>query len=257
MAKIKIDGIEVKYMVYGDKGRDVILLHGWGQNIEMMAYIATFLKDHFKVYVMDLPGFGESEEPNEAFGIPEYSTWLKHFNDHFHIEEPILIGHSFGARIAFDYAYRYPVRRMCLTGAAGLRPKRTLAWYIKTYTYKLGKKILSIGPFKVYLKKLQDNMGSEDYKNASETMRRVLVKTVNYDVRDLLPKIDTETLLVFGDKDEATPLWMGKEIERLMPDCALVVFENDDHYAYFHQYKRFDLVLDAFLKRDYINVEDR
>ncbi len=257
MAKIEIDGIDVRYMIYGDKGRDVILLHGWGQNIEMMAYIAAFLKDHFKVYVMDLPGFGQSQTPPYAYGIPEYSLWLRHFCDHFMISDPIIIAHSFGARIAFEYAYHYPVHRMCLTGAAGLRPRRGLMWYIKTYTYKLGKKILSLGPFKVYLKKLQDNMGSEDYKNASGVMREILVKTVNYDVRELLGGIKTETLLVFGEKDEATPLWMGKEIERLMPDCALVIFEGDDHYAYFHQAQRFNLVLDAFLKRDYTNDDDR
>jgi hypothetical protein len=36
-----------------------------------------------------------------------------------------------------------------------------------------------------------------------------------------------------------------------MPDAALVIFENDDHYAYIHQAQRFLLVLDAFLRSDY------
>lgn len=254
MAKIKVDGIEVRYMVYGDKGKDVILLHGWGQNIEMMAYIANFLSAHFKVYALDLPGFGQSEEPDHAFSPEDYSVWLKHFSDELGIKDPIIIGHSNGARIAFCYAYRYPVRKMCLTGAAGLRPKHGLKWYIKTYSFKLGKKILSFGPLKVYLKKLQDNMGSTDYRNAKGVMRETLVKAVNYDVRDILPKIDVETLLVFGEKDEATPLYMGQEIEKLMPNAALVVFEGEDHYAYFNEAYRFNMVLDAFLKRDY---EDR
>ena len=63
--------------------------------------------------------------------------------------------------------------------------------------------------------------------------------------------INPETLLVFGDKDNATPIYMGKIMEKLMPNAALVIFENDDHFAYFHQADRFNRVLDAFLKVDY------
>ena len=63
--------------------------------------------------------------------------------------------------------------------------------------------------------------------------------------------IKAETLLVFGSNDEATPVEKGKIMEKLMPDATLVVFENDDHYAYFHEAQRFNLVLDAFLRSDY------
>ena len=71
------------------------------------------------------------------------------------------------------------------------------------------------------------------------------------DLKDLLKDVKAETLLVFGENDEATPVEKGKMMEKLMPDAALVIFENDDHYAYFHQPQRFCLVLDAFLRRDY------
>ncbi|MBQ2509289.1 MAG: alpha/beta hydrolase, partial [Erysipelotrichaceae bacterium] len=74
---------------------------------------------------------------------------------------------------------------------------------------------------------------------------------VNDDLKDILPEIDTETLLVFGENDEATPVEKGRMMEKLMPDAALVIFENDDHYAYIHQAQRFLLVLDAFLRSDY------
>ncbi len=250
MSEIVIDSIKVRYMRYGDHGRDVLLLHGWGQNLEMMAYIAAFLSKDFKVTSLDLPGFGKSEEPYRAFSVEDYSEWLRKFNEALDIKEPIIIAHSFGCRIAFHYAYKYPVRRMCLTGAAGLKESHGPLWYFRTYAYKAAKKVLSIGPFKPLLRKLQDNVGSADYKSAKGIMRETFVKVVNDDVKDLLPRIDVETLLVFGDKDEATPLSQGKMMEKLLPDSALVVFEGADHYAYFYEAERFNRVLAAFLKRD-------
>ena len=82
-------------------------------------------------------------------------------------------------------------------------------------------------------------------------MRSTFVKIVNEDLKPLLKDIDAETLLVFGEKDDVTPVSKGKMMEELMPNAALVIFEDDDHFAYFHQAQRFNMVLDAFLRSDY------
>ena len=251
MSEIVIDDIKLHYEKYGDKGRPVILLHGWGQNTEMMAFIGEFLKSHFTVYNIDFPGFGLSDEPKEAWGSEDYSEFLRKFANEFGIEDPIIIAHSFGCRVALQYAYRYPVHKMVLTGAAGVRDDRGIDYYAKVYGYKLGKKILSLKPFEKYKDRFIKNAGSEDYRNSGGVMRSTFVKVVNEDLKPLLKDIKTETLLVFGSNDEATPVEKGKIMEKLMPDAALVVFENDDHYAYFHEAQRFNLVLDAFLRSDY------
>ena len=249
MAKIEIKDVLLNYEIKGEKGRSVILLHGWGQNIAMMDYIATFLAPHFIVYNMDLPGFGESTEPKYAWSVLDYVEFLHEFVEEFKIEEPVLIGHSFGCRIALLYAYRYPVFKMVLTGAAGIKPKRSIRYYISVYSYKLGKIILK--PFKGLSDRFRKNAGSSDYQNASDVMKGILIQAVNFDITPYLKDIETETLLVFGDKDDSTPLYMGKIMEEKMKDAALVVFENDDHFAYFHQGDRFNLVLEAFLKKYY------
>ena len=140
---------------------------------------------------------------------------------------------------------------MVLTGAAGVRDKRGIDYYAKVYTYKLGKKIMSLKPFEKYRDSLMKNAGSEDYRNSSGVMRSTFVKIVNEDLTPLLKDIKAETLLVFGENDDATPVEKGKLMEKLMPDAALVIFENDDHFAYFHQAQRFNMVLDAFLRSDY------
>lgn len=249
MSQIKIKDLDVYYEQKGEHGKDVILLHGWGQNTIMMDYIATFLSNHFKVHNIDFPGFGKSEEPKEAWSNEDYVEMLKEFVDENNINNPILIGHSFGCRVALYYAYKYPVYKMVLTGAAGIIAKHDLKWYFKVYTYKLGKLILK--PFKGLSEKLRTNAGSEDYKNSSEVMKGTLVKCVNFDITPYLKDIEPETLLVFGENDTATPLWMGKKMEESMLNATLVTFENDDHFAYFHQGDRFNRVLDAFLKVDY------
>lgn len=249
MSFIKLKDINVYYEKSGKSGKDVILLHGWGQNTIMMDYIAQFLKNHFVVYNIDLPGFGKSEEPKGPYSIDDYVELLKEFVDLNKIDNPILISHSFGCRIALLYAYKYPVNKMVLTGAAGIVAPHSLEWYFKVYTYKAGKLLLK--PFKNLSEKLKANAGSSDYKNASEVMKATLVKAVNFDISPYLKDIKPETLLVFGEKDEATPLWMGQKMEKEMKDATLVIFENDDHFAYFHQGDRFNRVLDAFLRRDY------
>ena len=251
MSLKRIGDIDLYYECYGLKGRPVLLLHGWGQNCEMMAFIGEFLKSHFIVYNFDLPGFGQSSDPPETWGTEDYCLFLRRFCEEEGIEDPIIIGHSFGCRIALQYAYRYPVHKMVLTGAAGIRDKRGVDYYAKVYTYKLGKKVLSLKPFEKYRDHFMKNAGSDDYRNASGVMRTSFVKIVNEDLTGILRDIPCETLLVFGENDDATPVEKGKKMEKLMPNAALVIFENDDHYAYFHQANRFCLVLDAFLRSDY------
>jgi len=251
VSNIVIDDINLHYEKKGTKGKAVVLLHGWGQNTQMMEFISDFLCKHFVVYNIDFPGFGLSDEPKETWGVIDYMEFLHSFLVKKKVDKPIFIAHSFGCRVALRYAYKYGAYKMVLTGAAGIRDDRGLDWYIKTYTYKLGKKILSLKPFEKYKEEFQNKAGSTDYKNATGVMRSTFVKVVNDDVKDILKDIDIETLLVFGEKDEATPVSKGKLMEKLMPNAALVIFENDDHYAYINEAYRFNKVLEAFLGKDY------
>lgn len=241
-----IDGLNIYVEKSGRRGKPVILLHGWGQNTQMMEFIARFLQKHFVVYNLDLPGFGQSDEPDKPWGVMEYTDFLYHFCQKNKIDNPILIGHSFGCRIAIRFAYKYKASKLILTGAAGIRDKRTIVWYIKTYSYKLAKQL-----FPTVAKMYSEKVGSEDYKNTTGIMRQTFVKCVNDDIKPILKDIKNETLLVFGSDDEATPLSKGKEMEKLMRNATLIVFEDDNHFAYINQAIRFNAVIDAFLKEDY------
>ncbi len=246
-----INGINTAYIEAGN-GNDVILLHGWGQNKEMMQMIFDHLKNRFHVYALDFPGFGESDEPPVAWGVEDYELFLEDFIHENGIQKPILIGHSFGCRVAIRYAAKNQdnVKKMCLTGAAGIRPKHGLDWQIRTKAYKAGKWFLKVTGQNEKLEQMQKNAGSEDYRNAKGIMKPTFVKVVNDDVSPILKDVKCSVLLVWGENDTAAPLWMGKQMEKEMADAGLAVFEGDDHWAYWHQAARFNAVLDIFLKGD-------
>lgn len=230
-----ISSCRIHYDIQGN-GPVMVLLHGWGQNMMMMQFIQDYFKRRYTVVNMDLPGFGESDEPIEAWGIYEYTNMLKAFLDQQKLHDPILVAHSFGARIALRYAYLYPVSKMILTGAAGIKKKHGLQYYMKVYAYKLRKRFQP-----------NNSMGSPDFVSASPIMKGVLVRSVEEDIRPLLKSISCETLLVWGEEDEATPLWMGRVMEKEMMHATLVTLEEDDHFAYFHQPKRFLAIMEYFL----------
>lgn len=241
MSKVIIDSIESYYTIKG-QGQPVVLLHGWGQNTQMMDFIQDYLSNRFKVLNLDFPGHGLSGLPPKAYSVDDYEIWLEELLKIEHIENPIIIGHSFGCRVAIVYASKNKVNKLVLTGGAGIKDKISLDKQIKTKLYKVGKKLAPN-----LAKKYADKVGSSDYKNASGVMRGTFVKVVNQDLTNLLPLIKCETLLVWGDKDDATPLWMGKKMEKLIPNAGLAIFNGQGHFAYFYQPQRFLRVLDAFL----------
>ncbi len=248
--EVIINDVKVHYEKTGNKGTAVILLHGWGQNTEMMKPVADHLSEHFTVYNLDFPGFGLSDTPKVKWGVPEYSDMLAKFINEFNIESPILIGHSFGVRVAIYYAKDYPVSKMVFTGGAGILPKRGLKYYLRTYTYKAAKAVLSLPGLSKVKEKMMKNAGSEDYKALSGPMKESFVAIVNQDLTPYLKDIKCEVLLIWGEHDDATPLWMGQVMEKEIPNAGLAIFENEGHYAYWNQMQRFLNVVDIFLEED-------
>ena len=97
---------------------------------------------------------------------------------------------------------------------------------------------------------LKKMFGSEDYRSISGVLRDSFVRIVNEDLSGILKEVKVPCLLIWGDKDDATPLWMGKLMEKEMKDAGLVIFENEGHYAYWNQIQRFNKIVDVFLEKD-------
>lgn len=254
--KITVHGTEINYIVDGN-GTDVILLHGWGQNIAMMQPVHDHLKQFHRVWTLDFPGFGDSPEPPTAWDTYEYTVMLAAFIEKMEITKPTLMGHSFGGRVAIIYAgQQHPVEKVVLFDAAGVKPKRGLDYYVRVYSYKFGKKVMSLPGLTQLKSRFQAQAGSADYQNASPIMKQVLSKVVNQDLQHLMPNISVPVLLIWGELDDATPVSDAQVMEAKMPNAGLVVLPGVGHYAYLERLPQVLTILDSFLgnqRKDEIN----
>lgn len=248
--EIKISGINLYYTKSGS-GPDLILMHGWGCSSVTVASIARIAAESHTVYSIDFPGFGRSSEPNTVWGIEDYTRMLRDFVEKTGITDPTLIGHSFGGRIAILYSSKYPVDKVVLVDAAGIKPKRSLKYYFKVYSFKAMRKIVPIlmGKEKgeAYLDAQRAKRGSSDYKNSTPKMRAIMSKVVNEDLKHCMPAIKAPTLLIWGENDTATPLRDAQIMEKLIPGAALVSFAGCGHYSFLDNPIQFAAVLRSFL----------
>lgn len=255
MQKI-IDNIKVNYIDEGN-GKNVLLLHGWGANIQTMLPIFNILKSKCRVVALDLPGFGESDEPKESWNSFDYADFVKKFMDELNLDDVILFGHSHGGRISIILSSQYQnqIRKLVLIDSAGLIPKRSYKYYFKVYSFKLLKKcyltFVSGKNKEEKLEKFYKKYGSTDYKAANGVMRQTMVRVINDDLANLLPSIKAPTLLIWGENDEDTPVYMGKIMEKNIKDSGLIVFEGAGHYSYIDCYAKFKAVIEVFLKDEF------
>ncbi len=239
------NNIKIRYTDEGS-GKAIVLLHGWGQNIEMMQPINVNLESFRKV-IIDFPGFGESDEPDVVWNVDNYVEFLHSFLNYLEIEKPILIGHSFGCRVAIKYACKYDVEKMVFTGAAGIKPKRGFSYYLRVYSYKTAKLFLKLPFLKKYESSVKSYFGSSDYKSTSGVMRGTFINVVNEDLTTYLNKIKCPVLLLWGESDDSTPIKDAYKMEKLIVDCALVKLKGT-HYAYLENIDYFNIVVKEFVK---------
>ena len=248
---IKINGLKFHYTVQGS-GSPIILMHGWGCNLTTLASIEKGAVENHTVYNVDFPGFGESQEPTEVWGVEKYTQLIEEFVKLKNIENPILLGHSFGGRVGILYSSRNQIKKLILVDAAGVKPRRSLKYYFKVYTYKMGKRLMPLIYGKDGAQKRIEEMrakrGSSDYNNASPMMRAILSKVVNEDLKHCMPKITAPTLLIWGENDTATPLRDAQIMEKLIPDAGLVSFPGCGHYSFLDNPIQFAAVLRSFIK---------
>lgn len=240
---MNINDVYVNYIQYGNKkGKDVVLLHGWGQNIEMMNPIGKGLESNYHITVIDLPGFGSSCEPSYAYTIYDYYEVVCELLTKLNINNPVMIGHSFGGRVAIVYAAKKKVSKLVLLSAPYRRSTKRNTFKVKVL--KFLKKVPVIKELESYMK---TKIGSLDYRNASPMMRNILVNVVNEDLTGYLKQIDAPTLLIWGDLDTAVPICDAKYAESIMKDAGLVIYEGCSHYAYLERINQTISVLKSFL----------
>lgn len=231
-------GKNVYYEITGDKGSWIVFLHGWGGSVDSFSVVAKNFKNN-RCLNLDFPPFGKSEEMAEIWVLEDYVDMLKSLIDNLEITKLKIVAHSFGGRVAilFSSLYNDIVDRIILVDSAGIKPKKGLVIRFKILKHKFLKRL----GFK------QKNKGSEDYKVLSDKMKKTFVNIVNRHLEPECVKINCPTLIIFGEKDKATPVYMAKKLNVLIKDSAVIIFKNAGHFAYLDNFYEFILISKNFL----------
>lgn len=240
----RIDDININYIDYGNKNGEVLVfLHGWGQNIEMMKPLAEKLKKTNRIIIIDLPGFGQSEEPKRVYTIYDYVNVINELLNQLDVKKPSLIGHSFGGKISLLYASINEVNKLVVMGSPYDVEIKTQSFKVKVL--KALKKIPLLNKLENFAKK---RLGSTDYKNASLMMRNVLTQHVNLSIVSELSKISCPTLIIWGTLDAAVDIEAAYRLEKLIKNAGLVIYQGNTHYAYLERLDQTSKVLKTFFE---------
>lgn len=244
--KLKVKDVNVNYVFYDNDSKiNLVYLHGWGQNIEMMEPIAKPFEKKYNVLIIDLPGFGLSDEPKEVWSVYDYAEVVNEIVKKHNIEDPILIGHSFGGKVTLAYATKYETKKIVLLASPYRKSIKKPS--MKTKILKSLKKVPVLNKLEGFAKK---HIGSTDYRNASEKMRQILVKHVNLDISEEVKSIKCPAVLIWGTNDTEVPYEDAIYLEKIMQNAGLVTYEGCTHYAYIERVKQTINILKSFIGSD-------
>lgn len=247
-----INDFNVYYEKYGSGKENILILPGWGDNRKTFDYLIDYFKDSFNIYIIDYPGFGKSSFPNKDLTMDDYVNLVIDFMKVNNIDNPIIIAHSFGGRIAISLSGKMNVKikKIILIDSAGIKPKKTFSQKLKQFVYKTLKKFKYILPKKYkekYITFLIRLFGSSDFKNLDRNIRKTFINIVNTDLKDYLKYIKSPTLLIWGLNDYDTPLKDAYTMEKEIPDSGLVVLENASHFSYLDYPNYVNCIVNEFL----------
>lgn len=201
----------------------VVALHGWGRSGADFSAIVSGLD----AVAPHLPGFGGADEPPAVWGTGDYAELVAEAIRPF--GPVVILGHSFGGRVAVRLAARHPelVRALVLTGVPLLRPVSTSRPKLE---YRIVRALAKRGILpESALEKQRQKYGSRDYKAASGTMRGVMVRTVNEDYAADLALVRVPVRMVWGENDTEAPMALGRSASELIDGATFRVVEGGGH----------------------------
>ena len=246
----KYKDIEIYYETYGNSKKSILILPGWGNTRDTFNNIINLLKDKYKIYIIDYPFFGNSPLPNKELTIYDYSELIYNFIKHNNINNPIIIAHSFGGRIASILSNRIKINKLILIDVAGIK-RFNLKVFIRTRVYKILKKLTYLLPKHIQLKvrnKLLKKFSSNDYLNIPSIMKKTFQNIIKEDLRKYYKSINTETLIIWGEKDIDTPLKDALYLNKVIKNSGLIVFNNSSHFSYLDNSYLTNKILEKYLK---------
>ncbi len=229
--KILINGLEINYRIIGE-GKPLLILHGWGSRSEKWERVGELLiKKGFKVIILDLPGFGKSQKLLVSWNLDEYCNFVEKFINFLGLDKFYLLGHSFGGGLSTKYSIKFPhkIEKLFLVASACIRRKT----FKKNLLAKSSKvlKIFSFLPFYSLFRKAfyKFIVRKSDYLYTEGIMKETYLKIISEDLSNILSFISVQTIIIWGDNDDVTPLADGKFINQQIKNSKMIIIPGGDH----------------------------
>ncbi len=246
IAGVQLQQCKIVYEVGGD-GRNVVLLHCWAGSKEYWKWTVQALIPHFRVYALDLKGFGDSDKPKDGYTMDDYSRLVAEFMDTLGIDSAILVGHSLGGKIAVNFAEQHPDRMesLVLVGT----PVNKVSLGLRVFTWPIIGK-----PWYWIVKRI-----GKYTLQTQEAKRAWLKPTINSAVRSMkafsgtdlsgkLSRIRMPTLVVIGDKDRSSAAKQASVFVRELENVKLCVVKHAAHSPMCENPAAFNRLLVDFLR---------
>ncbi len=220
--EIKVDNkkFNISYEIINPgKEKNIIFLHGWGSNKEVMKVFVPFFDDYKQVYI-DMPGFGKSPNPY-VLTTKDYAKIIDKFLNELNISKDIVVGHSFGGKVA---TLLNP-KKLVLLSSAGIVMPKPFKVRAKIKLFKILKKL--------GLSKFRNFFVSDDVKGMSENMYETFKNVVDEDFSEVFKNYQGEALIFGGDRDTAVPSEAVKKQGELFK--SKIIMLSGDHYFFITQ----------------------
>lgn len=226
---LKIDNRKIHYKIIG-QGKPILFVHGWGGNLYSLLKLATLAsKKQYQAILIDLPGFGKSDNPAPDWGVDGYANLIGHFIKTLDLKKPHYVGHSFGGALGIYIASHYPrlIDTLILSNSSFKRENKV------SQSTKFIKMVSRENPFlnfiapyakKLYYKLFHKNSDLMKYPHLESNFRKI----VTQDLTSLTTKIKLPTLILWGEEDTMTPVLWAYELKKIFRKQLLKSFQMFD-----------------------------
>lgn len=219
----------------------LLFLHGYLSCGSSFIHQLKYFEKFFDVYAPDLKGFGDNLGMQKPYTLDDYIDSVEEFKYKNSIVKPHIVAHSFGGRIALKGTVTAPnfCDKLVLTGCAGLKPKLTVKKIVKRASFFTLSKFID--------KSKLTKFYSKDYNALDGVLKQSFIKIVNEHLDYLLKDIENKTLIIFGEKDKETPLYMAKRLNKGIKNSHLKVIKGAGHFCFIDKPYAFNLLVGEFL----------
>ncbi len=243
---VQVNGVPVCYEVAG-VGEALVMVHGLSESTHLWYKNLPALAERYRVYLVDLPGFGLMRKFRQQFSLLEAGAWLGGWMQAVGLDAIYLVGHSMGGYVSMALAVAYPekIKRLVLVDSIGipfgLPIERLVPLALRAIRHSTPGLWFCIG---------------YDYLRAGPVMvHTASQQIVTLDASAIVSAVRVPTLLIWGEKDDLVPFALGRQLHERMAGARLFVMRGANHFCMYERPGEFNQALCAFLQGEDIGIE--